>query len=387
MHARPFGRAVAVFAIVAIGLFGACSPGPDQTPSPSPSLSRTAGPSGSARPSGGPSASAGASASASGVVDPSPSVEPSASPSPSFLIYTVVRGDSLLGIAARYKTSGRSIAYWNRDTYPSLDPDSKDYQPNRIEIGWKLRLIPNVVLDDQGELPSRKPTPIPIPSGSRPPPPSRPADGSSLLLSNGDRKSSDVALTFDLGGEVAPTLDIVNWLIDNDVPATMFVEGQAISTTDAGRKALTLIAAHPDLFTIANYSWDGLAFTDLTDAQIREELSLADQAIVLATGKSTKPFFRPPLGAQDGRVRTTAGAEGYGYMVMWDVDTLDAKPPDEGGPTAADIVAKVLARAVGGSIVQLHVGGYNTLEALPGMVDGLRQRGLQPVSLNTMFGF
>jgi peptidoglycan/xylan/chitin deacetylase (PgdA/CDA1 family) len=302
-------------------------------------------------------------------------------------VYTVARGDSLLGIAARYHTSGRSIAYWNRDTYPSLDPDSKNYQPNRIEIGWKLRLIPNVVLDDQGELPSRKPTPIPIPSGSRPPPPTRPPDGSALLLSNGDRKSSDVALTFDLGGEIAPTLDIINWLVDNDVPATMFVEGQTISTTDAGRKALTLIAAHPDLFTIANYSWDGLAFTDLTDAQIREELSLADQAIVLATGRSTKPFFRPPLGAQDGHVRTTAGAEGYAYMVMWDVDTLDAKAPAEGGPTAADIVAKVVSRAVGGSIVQLHVGGYNTLEALPGIVDGLRQRGLQPVSLNTMFGF
>jgi len=299
----------------------------------------------------------------------------------------VVRGDSLLGIAARYKTSGRSIAYWNRDTYPSLDPDSKDYQPNRIEIGWKLRLIPNVVLDDQGELPSRKPTPVPIPSGSRPPPPTQPPDGSALLLSNGDRKSSDVALTFDLGGEVTPTLDIVNWLIDNDVPATIFVEGQTISTTDVGRKALTLIAAHPDLFTIANYSWDGLAFTDLTDAQIREELSLADQAIVLATGRSTKPFFRPPAGAQDGHVRTTAGAEGYRFMVMWDVDTLDAKPPTEGGPTAADIVAKVLSRAAGGSIVQLHIGGYNTLDALPGVVDGLRQRGLQPVSLNTMFGF
>ena len=33
------------------------------------------------------------------------------------------------------------------------------------------------------------------------------------------------------------------------------------------------------------------------------------------------------------------------------------------------------------------LGGYNTLEALPGIVDGLRARGLEPVSLNTMFGF
>src|SRR5690349_17099039 len=233
MHARPLGRAAAIIAIIALGAV-ACSPGPAQTASPSASGSRAP----SAGASAGPSASGPATASpgVSTGIGPSASVEPSAAPSPSFLVYTVARGDSLLGIARKYNTSGRSIAYWNRDTYPSLDPDSKDYSPNRIEIGWKLRLIPNVILDDQGELPSRKPTPIPIPSGSRPPPPTQPPDGSALLLSNGDRKSSDVALTFNLGGEVTPTLDIVNWLIDNDVPATMFIEGQTISTTDVGRK-------------------------------------------------------------------------------------------------------------------------------------------------------
>jgi peptidoglycan/xylan/chitin deacetylase (PgdA/CDA1 family) len=309
------------------------------------------------------------------------------SPSPSFFVYTVVRGDSLLGIARRYSTTGRSIAYWNRDTYPSLDPDSKTYSPNKIEIGWKLRLIPGVTLDDQGALPSRRPSAVPIPSGSRPPPPSLPADGSALLLSNGRRDSSLVALTFDLGGELEPTADIINWLIENDVPATMFAEGQTISTTDPGRKALALVAAHPDLFTVGNYSWDGTVFTDLGDEQILDQLNLAENAIFTATGKSSKPFFRPPLGAQDGHVRAAAGSAGWQYMVMWDVDTLDAKSPTEGGPTAADIVAKVLSRAQGGSIVQLHVGGYNTLEALPGIIDGLRARGLQPVSLAAMFGF
>ncbi len=311
----------------------------------------------------------------------------SASPGPSFFVYTVVRGDSLLSIGRRYGTTGRSIAYWNRDTYPSLDPDSRDYAPNRIEIGWKLRLIPNVTLDDQGPLPSRRPTPIPIPSGSRPPPPSLPADGSALLLSNGLRGSHVVALTFNLGGDLAPSVEIVTWLIDNDVPATIFVEGQTVSTTDPGRRALQAISAHPDLFTVASYSWDGTPFTDLSADQIRDQLTLTEDAISTATGRSTRPFFRPPLGAQDGRVRSTAGALGWTWMVMWDVDALDAKPESEGGPTAGDVVAKVLSRAQGGSIVQLHIGGQNTLAALPGIVDGLRARGLEPVSLNTMFGF
>ena len=299
----------------------------------------------------------------------------------------MVRGDSLLAIARHYGTTGRSIAYWNRETYPTLDPDSRDYAPNRIEIGWKLRLIPNVTLDDQGPLPSGHPTPIPIPTGSRPPPPTLPADGSALLLSNGRRDSHEVALTFNLGGDLAPSVEIVTWLIDNDVPATIFVEGQTVSTTDPGRQVLQRIAAHPDLFTVASLAWDGTALTDLSADQIRDQLTLTEDAILTATGRSTRPFFRPPLGAQDGHVRVAAGGLGWSYMVMWDVDGLDAKPEAEGGPTATDIVAKVLSRAQGGSIVQLHVGGHHTLEALPGIVDGLRARGLEPVSLNAMFGF
>jgi peptidoglycan/xylan/chitin deacetylase (PgdA/CDA1 family) len=385
MLARPLARAIASVAIVALGV-AACSSGPNQTPSP-PAPSPSPAPSAAASATSRPTVSA--SVGASGLASPSGSVGPSVAASPSFFVYTVVAGDSLLGIAKRYNTSGRSIAYWNRDTYPSLDPDSKTYQPNRIEIGWHLKLIPNVTLDDQGTLPSSRPspTPIPIPSGPKAPPPTRPADGSAVLLSNGSRDSQEVALTFDVGGDLDPSLDVINWLIDNDVPATMFVEGQTISTTDVGRKALDLIAAHPDLFTVGDYSWDGMAYTELTADQITQELNLTEQAITTETGRSTKPFFRPPGGSQDGHVRATAGADGWIYMVMWDVDTLDAKSPSEGGPTAADIVAKVLSRAAGGSIVQLHVGGYNTLEALPSIVSGLQSRGLQPVSLNQLFGF
>ena len=34
----------------------------------------------------------------------------------------------------------------------------------------------------------------------------------------------------------------------------------------------------------------------------------------------------------------------------------------------------------------MHLGGFNTLEALPGIVDGLRAKGLRPVTLEEMFG-
>ena len=71
---------------------------------------------------------------------------------------------------------------------------------------------------------------------------------------------------------------------------------------------------------------------------------------------------------------------------MWDVDTIDWKPTSDGGPTADDIVAKVLSRADGGSIVLMHLGGEHTLDALPRVIEGLRAKGLEPVTLPQLLG-
>jgi Tfp pilus assembly protein FimV len=74
---------------------------------------------------------------------------PTPSPAPTFRTYTVKLGDSLNSIARRFDTSGRSVAWWNRGFYPSLDPESRDYDPNTIRVGWTLVVIPGVTVDDE----------------------------------------------------------------------------------------------------------------------------------------------------------------------------------------------------------------------------------------------
>ena len=92
---------------------------------------------------------------------PSPSfVRPTPTPEPTFFAYRVVKGDSLGSIAKRFGTSARSIAYWNRATYPSLDPESGAYRPDYIALGWTLLLIPHHEVDPQN-LPTLPPTPAP----------------------------------------------------------------------------------------------------------------------------------------------------------------------------------------------------------------------------------
>jgi len=94
-------------------------------------------------------------------------VRPTPNPSPTFLVHEVRPGESLTSIARFYGTTARSIAYWNRDRYPSLDPDSEAYEPNRIVVGWTLRVIPTEVVDED-ELPDPTPTPIPTPASPSP---------------------------------------------------------------------------------------------------------------------------------------------------------------------------------------------------------------------------
>lgn len=321
---------------------------------------------------------------ASPTIGPGPSyVLPTPTPAPTPVAYAVVAGDSLGSIAARFGTTARSIAFWNRATYPSLDPYSRSYAPNLIQAGWTLSLLPGVVVDE-GDLPS--PSPTTLPSLSIPPGPTPDPSGASVLVSHGARASNAVALTFDMGGRLDPALAIVDWLVANDVRATIFPTGATGSGTATGRAVLARVAAHPELFVVGNHSWDHPDFTKLSAAGMVDQLVRTEAAIEPIVGSSTKPFFRPPYGAQDAAVRAAAGAAGWSYTVMWDVDTIDWKSTSDGGPTADDIAAKVAARVRGGSIVLLHLGGYHTLEALPEVVATLRSRGLEPVTLAELLG-
>jgi peptidoglycan/xylan/chitin deacetylase (PgdA/CDA1 family) len=117
-----------------------------------------------------------------------------------------------------------------------------------------------------------------------------------------------------------------------------------------------------------------------------DQLSSTDSAIRDLIGVPTTPWFRPPNGAWTYDVRVGVGAAGWSRLVMWDVDTIDWKTTADGGPTADDIVTKVVSKAQGGSIVLMHLGGWHTLEALPGVVSGLASRGLTPVRLSDLAG-
>jgi hypothetical protein len=80
---------------------------------------------------------------------PASFVPPTPTPAPTFFVYVVARGDSLNTIAHKYKTTARSIAFWNRETYPSLNPEAANYRPDLLQVGWTLFLIPDDVFNEE----------------------------------------------------------------------------------------------------------------------------------------------------------------------------------------------------------------------------------------------
>ena len=193
-----------------------------------------------------------------------------------------------------------------------------------------------------------------------------------------------------MGGRVGDALAIIDWLIDHDVHASVFMTGAMADNvnTDAGRQVLAMIDAHPGHFTLGNHSYTHRDFRTLDAIEIRDELRRTEEAISPYCGQDLHPFFRPPNGGYDDDVLAAVGRAGYRSTVTWDIDTIDWRPiiNDPPGPTADQMVAKVLGNAQGGSIVLMHLGGFETLEALPRIVNGLRDAGFDLVTLDELLG-
>jgi hypothetical protein len=353
MPTRAAGLLLAAAVAGACALPVATAP-PEPTPAPSPS------PAGPSRP-----------------------FRPTPTPAPTFAVHVVEPGDTLIDLAARFETTPESIAYWNRSRYRSLDPDSPRYRPNRIEVGWELAYLPGTVVDPEDLPPAASAEPGPDDPVVGPFP-TLPADGSAALVENGPRGLAGVALTFDYaggaGGATSPEA-VVQWLEVNGVPATIFLGPAATDPADAAGSAVL------DRLGGARSTSVGLLAGSPPGAALSQGgLRAGDAALAAVLGSSTAPFVRPASGAATPVELAAAGAAGWPWAVAWDIDGGDGVAPEDGGPIALDIVARVVSRAEGGSIVRLRLDGARTLEALPGIVEALAADGLEILPLDEVLG-
>ncbi len=173
-----------------------------------------------------------------------------------------------------------------------------------------------------------------------------------------------VALSFDAAWGADNTLKILDILTEYDIKANFFAVGFWVekygdklkTLSDSGRVEIgTHSNTHPNM-------------PKLSRDNIRLELETSMKLIQDVTGKRPE-LFRAPYGDYSDSVLTVAEELGL-YTIQWDVDSLDWK--DLG---ANDIAVRVLKRVKNGSIILMHNDGKHTVEALPVVIEGLRNKG------------
>jgi len=220
------------------------------------------------------------------------------------------------------------------------------------------------------------------------------AVGSSVVYRRVSTDDREIALTFDMGGRLTPALAIMKRLVIDRVCATIFPTGASASTTQ-GKAVMAMIKAYPYLFEVGNHTQNHCNLRDggggaacptspPTTGRIQKELLDAEAVVKDLSGRVGIPYWRPPYGAYDTRVRTAAAAVGFSKTIMWDIDTIDWKRTEDGGPSAASMATKVVTNARTGSIVLMHLGGYDTFDALPTMVSRLRAANLEPSTISAL---
>lgn len=197
--------------------------------------------------------------------------------------------------------------------------------------------------------------------------------------------SPKMAFTLDMGGRLEGAMDIVDFLIENQVCTTFFPTSLSAETTE-GAAIIAKIAQYPHLFEVGNHTVHHCDLVNggggspsgapcqraMTAEFIRAELQDAEDVLAELTGMQITPMWRPPYGAHNQFVRNQAAAVGYPVTVMWARDTIDWDP----NTTTAQIVARTTSPLPpSGAIVLAHLGGYRTGAALPQIVQILRANG------------
>jgi peptidoglycan/xylan/chitin deacetylase (PgdA/CDA1 family) len=192
-------------------------------------------------------------------------------------------------------------------------------------------------------------------------------------------KSEDhdrVALTFDGGASSVPTPAILKALRDAGVHATMFM------TADFVQKNPELVVQMAkDGHEFGNHSSTHPDMTTISSQEMVAELDRLEATVVALTGKSTRPWFRPPYGAYNDRVLAVAGGQGYD-SIMWTADSADWRDDID----AATVEARLLRYAAPGAILIEHMGSPQSAQVLPEVLSVLKKRGLSFGTLSEVLG-
>lgn len=190
--------------------------------------------------------------------------------------------------------------------------------------------------------------------------------------------SEAVSITFDDGPNPEATALVLDTLRDERVHATFFVLGRHADQWPALVRRMA-----DEGHQLGNHGYWHRKLHRRTPAYVRDDLTRGTEAIERASGGARPRVFRAPHGFRNPWVTPIAASLGQ-RTIGWSLGVWDSARPG-----AAEIARRALDGLQARSILLLHDGdGYDpqgdrrqTAEALPVIIRGLRDRGLQFTTL------
>jgi len=195
-----------------------------------------------------------------------------------------------------------------------------------------------------------------------------------------------IALTFDDGPDPTYTPKILSILKQYGAKGTFFVVG-----VNGTQNQSVLKQAVADRNEIGNHTFTHPNITGISDSQFSFELNSTESLLASAIGRHTL-LFRPPY-AEDvepvtpDEIRPVLFSTEKGYFTVG----MHIDPNDWNSPGVDNIVNSVIDGATGGegNVVLLHDGGGDrsqTIAALPKIIEGLRAKGFDLVTVSDLMG-
>jgi peptidoglycan/xylan/chitin deacetylase (PgdA/CDA1 family) len=191
-------------------------------------------------------------------------------------------------------------------------------------------------------------------------------------ISRGNINKKQLIFTFDCGSSNNSADKILEVAQKHDLKITFFATGKFAEKYPDDIKKFS-VAGHE----VFNHTYDHPYLTKITDGQITEEFEKTDNIISSLTGKTTKPFFRPPYGDRNQHVRDLAQSLGY-QEIYWTTDALDWQE----GKTNEQTKERIYSSLKNGGIIMMHVGDDITGQILDEVFTYVENQGYEIVPLS-----
>jgi polysaccharide deacetylase family sporulation protein PdaB len=191
-------------------------------------------------------------------------------------------------------------------------------------------------------------------------------------LIRGDTSKKQIALTFDDGPHSKYTPKILEILRRYNIKATFFLVGELAERNPALVKA-EIGGGH----NVGNHTYHHVNLTRIPSGYVATEIKACGLVLCNITGKAPH-LFRPPGGDYDDNVAQVAEALGY-KLILWTDD-----PGDYASPGDDIITQRIVDKAEPGGIILIHDGVKETIDILPKVIQTLKDKGYEFVTIDEM---